>query len=131
MDPISFVASLLALCGAVGQISRAVSAVHSGLWNADQEIDQAVKQVGVIQQVLGQLADLKASVNRAEVADIIESLRALVAEIEAAFPLDAKLSPLGRRVRWALKDKAVFNKLVSRLDTTWNLLNIVLQVERL
>jgi hypothetical protein len=128
MDPISFVASLLALCGAVGQISRAVSAVHSGLRNADQEIDQAVQQVGVIQLVL---ADLKAGVNRVEVADIIESLRALVAEIEAAFPLDAKLSPLGRRVRWTLKDKAIFNKLVSRLDTTWNLLNIVLQVERL
>jgi len=131
MDPISFVASLLALCDAVGQISRTVRAVHSGLRNADQEIDQAVQQVGNIQLVLGRLANLKASVDRAEVADIIKSLRALVTEIEATFPLDTKLSPFRKRVRWALKDKAIFNKLMSQLDTTRNLLNFALQVERL
>jgi hypothetical protein len=141
MDPISFIASLLALCGAVGQISKAVRAVHSGLQNADEEVDQAVQQIGVIRLVVGRLADLNASfkkdghhssnLDRAEVTEIIEALRGVVADIEAAFPLDTLLTPFRRRLRWVRKDKAIVDKLMSRLDAAWNTLNIVLQVERL
>jgi hypothetical protein len=140
MDPISFIASLLALSGAVGQISKAVRAVHSGLRNADEEVDQAVQQVGVIRLVVGRLVELKASfkrdghsssLDRAEVADIIKALLDVVADIEAAFPLDTTLTPFRRRLRWVRKDKAIVDKLISRLDAAWNILNIVLQVERL
>ena len=135
MDPISFTASLLALFSAVGQISKAVTAVSSGLRNADEEADEAVKQVGIIRLVVGQLVDLKASdghsssLDRTEVAEIIEALCGVVADIEAAFPLDAPTMPFRRRLRWLRKDKAIVHKLLSRLDAALNLLNIVLQAE--
>jgi hypothetical protein len=55
----------------------------------------------------------------------------VVADIDAIFLLDAQLTPIRRRFRWVRKDKAIVDNLISRLDSAWNMLNMVLHLERL
>jgi hypothetical protein len=141
MDPLSITAATVALSGAIIQIGVTVEAASSKWTEAEKEIKQASDEHKTMKKILDELTSFKAnlaahqanspSLEASRLLIAIEPLRSLIAEIEAAFPERGKTSHIKKRLLWISKDRSRKEKLLSRLNTVWNIIHLPLEIERL
>jgi hypothetical protein len=139
MDPLSISASVLALCGAVGALGKAVGTVVR-LKDADAEIAQAAEQLSIIRRVNRELEMQQAIEQETSrslglvgsisgIGRIIGASHDLITAIEAAFPKPRDNSRRMRQFRWTLKDQQTAKRLQAQLNNIGTLLSTCLHLE--
>lgn len=139
MDPLSISAAVVALCGAVGTLGKAVE-IAIRLKEADAEIEQAATQLQIIKNVSRELRKYHAheeAISRSRgltsgvsgLGCIVKGSFDLITAIEEAFPKPCDGSQRTRQFRWGLRDQNKVKRLQSQLISIGSLLSTGLQLE--
>lgn len=129
----SLTASLLALFAAVKKIGKTVDKFHSGIKDAEREVQQALNQLSTIRRVVEGLEVLRDSPgpHAEEIApsipDLVTATKSLLFEIERAFPKNISAVNFRKKIQWAIEHRQVIAKLSAHIQRVEPLLSLTFQ----
>lgn len=149
MDPLSITTGVVGLLDVTSRLSSAISRFKEDYKLADEDLNTARNHVLLLQEEIQALESKNVSSfspNRkgakgmggggdpaasASFEKAMSTARALLSDIETAFPLRSEPHTWRSKVRWAMKDKEALAKLKERLQSTESTLQGVVSMEQL